>query len=199
VSWFSNRLLPVEQGEFTHWRSIYNLLHVVQSAEQGEVHKYVAEELIARHNEMSGTKVCYEEVRDLDSTYVFAGAGEWVVYTDNRERLIMGDHDDPEDAFYQAADDVLWVVVWMPDTDIAVVYRSPWTGKRQIQSDKHYLSLGMERGHTPSYTLPPEVEGSIVQDLNPDYPVTDELSYVEGLIPEPQPKPQQTFWRQQCR
>tara|TARA_B100000131_G_scaffold315215_1_gene353271 strand:+ start:2023 stop:2598 length:576 start_codon:yes stop_codon:yes gene_type:complete len=172
----------MEASVFKHWSGIYHLLQVVSEAEKGsdgplaETLRYAADNAILQHNERKNTLITYEEVRDLNSNFVYSGAGEWAAYSDNLRGIVMSGHDDPEDAFMDADDDVLWILVLMPNDDAVVVWRSPYREKRQVV-EKADIALGLESGQCVAYTLPPELEGSIRQDLDPTMPPTVVLDF----------------------
>ena len=169
VEWAAHQLLPIEQSEFLHWRSIKNLHKLVMLSEQGVYPKYVALDAIDQYNKTSGTAVEYEEVRDLDSTYILCGAGEWRVWVDDQPALLLGDYDEPYEAMANC--DCSWVLLQI-DGELHVI-QSPYTGHRNSSSYEYDDHIdGLEKGPYKAFVLPPEVEAGILQDLNPDMPET---------------------------
>jgi hypothetical protein len=169
VDWIAHTLLPVEQSEFEHWRSIKSLIHVVSKTETGEIPKYVALSKIQKHNDQNETSVTYEEIRDLDGTYIPCGAGEWVVWTDDQVAFIYGESDNPFDAMLESSAD--WVILEIPQDGLLHVIKSPYVARKGWDSSGDYLN-GMSRGDHYGYTLPPEIEAGVLQDLNPEMPDT---------------------------
>ena len=176
VDWMSHRLLPIEQRVFAHWRGIYHLVRMVRDVEDiglGPRGKYAALSAIKEYNDDHGTCLTYNEVRDLNDNYIFSGAGDWAVFTDNKLALVLGEYDDPDEAFYFAPSNVLWVVLWLVQDQTVVVYRSPHTAYRERLNDNDFVSDGLclscsdyeKPGTVQAYTLPADIEGSIRQDL----------------------------------
>jgi hypothetical protein len=165
----AHKLLPIEQSEFLHWRSIKTLHKLVTLVEQGVYPEYIALDAIEQHNKASNTAVEYEEVRDLDSTYILCDAGEWRVWVDDQPALLLGDYDEPYEAMANC--DCLWVLLQL-DGDLHVV-QSPYTGHRDsLEEDEEDYISGLTKGPHKAFVLPPEVEAGIIQDLNPDMPET---------------------------
>jgi len=160
--------LPIEESEFRHWRGIKALVDIVHDSERGVVPHYAAMSAIAQYNRKKGTLVTFEEVRDLDHTYIPCGAGEWVVWTDHQEGLLRGDYDDPYEAFTYANESVEWIIVLLPDSSV-LVFRSPHAAGREMNKE---TANGLNRGDTTAYILPPEIEASVKQDIHPTMPDT---------------------------
>ena len=170
IDWLSHTLLPIEQSEFHHWRGIKTLVKTVHASNRGDVPCYAAMNAVEQYNEQNGTLITYEEVSALDHTHIPCGVGEWAVWTDNQTSLLCGDYDDPWEAFSYANEDVGWVVVQLPSEPFVIVFRSPYTGRR-LEDDEGTIN-GLEFGEELAYILPPEIEASLKQDLDPSMPET---------------------------
>ena len=132
--------------------------------------RYAANSAVQQYNEEHNTVVTYEEVSTLAHTHIPCGAGEWVVFTDNQEGLLCGDYDDPYEAFSYARDDVGWIIVLLPDEPTVIVFKSPYKADRQ-ETEEGTIN-GLENGEVMAYILPPEIEASLKQDLDPSMPDT---------------------------
>ncbi|MEC8306347.1 MAG: hypothetical protein VXZ72_00605 [Chlamydiota bacterium] len=186
MEWISHTLLPVEESEFHHWRSIKGLYKMVCMAEQGLYPKYAALNAIQQYNDTHNTHVEYEEILELDSTYVPCGAGEWLAWVDDQSSLLMGDYDEPMDAFMYC--DCTWVILQL-DGELHVM-QSPYQGDRDYDEDiddSTYIN-GTRKGPYRAFVLPPEIEAGIIQDVNPNMPETvyikqkQENHYANGWI-----------------
>lgn len=140
----------------------------MHDSELGKVPTYAAYAAIEQYNRRENTLITFEEVRDLDHTYIPCGAGEWVVWTDNQMLLLRGDYDEPYEAFSYAADGVGWAIALTTEST-ALVFRSPHIANREITNG---TADGLTRGDAAAYILPPEIEASIKQDLHPTMPDT---------------------------
>jgi hypothetical protein len=171
LDWLSHHLLPIEESEFHHWRGIKALVEVVHSAVESRAvwEERAAKSAVEQYNKREGTQIKFEEVRDLDHTYIPCGAGEWVVWTDNQVLLLRGDYDEPYEAFFYASEGVNWVVVLTPESS-ALVFKSPHTAGRGEATGER--ADGLNRGDVYAYILPPEIEASIKQDIHPTMPDT---------------------------
>lgn len=172
VDWLngSGLLHPMEQSAYAHWVGIRYLTAIVDRVEQGLTPKFVAMDAIETHNTTNGTAITYEEVRDRYShNFIFSSEGEWVIYTDlpGLEYLIRGEHDDPAEAMLRAPPTCAWMIIWFPAEREIVVYRSPHVQLRNCydcQNDDGLHADGLSGGPWPAYTLPPEMEGSALQE-----------------------------------
>lgn len=163
VDWMSETLLPVEESTFVHFRQIYKLVELVQAAESGRVPRFAALSAIRDHNSEAGTSINYDEIKNLDSTYILSDYGQWVAFTDQPNAIILGEHDQAEDALEYAPDTVEIIVVWDTSEDQVIVYRSPYVANREpaeIGAELGY-SKGWVKGNEPTYVLPPEIEAAL--------------------------------------
>lgn len=164
VEWLNHSLIPMEQSVFNYYRGIRHLVSKVDRAERGVFPKYAALSAIRNYNEEHRTNLTYEEIRDRCSDFIFSDFGQWAAYMDDARaaNLIIGsDHDDAGEAFENAHPDIRWIVLWLPSDNVAVVYRSPHVGRRQMYDEELGLAEGLSRGGLEAYTLPPEVEASL--------------------------------------
>ena len=128
--------------------------------------KYVALSAIEEYNDRNGTTITYQDVATLSTDHLWSPEGEWVVYTDRPHELVLSCRALVEET--QLADGdcrVSWILFWDVPENILTVYRSPHI---DYKASIAYPSLteGMSRtGDCPSFTLPPEIEGAILQDL----------------------------------
>lgn len=171
VDWLNEGTLhPMEQSAFAHWAGMRNLTAIVDRAEAGIVPRFVAVDAIAEHNASCGTSITYEEVAGRYAhNFIFSAEAEWVIYTDVQglEHLVKGENDDPAEAMDSAPPTCAWMIIWCPAEQEIVVYRSPHVQNRCMydpNDDDHVHAAGMLRGSFHSYTIPPDVEGSILQE-----------------------------------
>jgi hypothetical protein len=166
VEWMNQKLSPVEESVFYHWRGVLGLVEIVDLAEAGRIPKYAALSAIRNYNEEHDTDVSFEEIRGRHSDYIFSDFGEWVVYTDNQEPIVFGEHDSPEDALTFAPESVGWIIVWLPQEGELVIYRSPHLGRRTVPEthfewDTRLYVDGTVKGDELSYVLPPDIEAAM--------------------------------------
>lgn len=163
AEWLNHNLFPVEDFIFRHCRTIARLVRMVDAVEAGEMNRYAADSAIRTHNQERGTAVTYEEVRDRTTTFLFTDIGEWAAYVDSPlagNSILTGDDDDPIKAFENADPDINWIVLWLIQKGIVIVYRSPFIGGR-AEDEGGALTVGIEKGDIQSYVLDPETEASI--------------------------------------
>lgn len=164
LEWLNHNFSPIEKSVFAHYRGMKKIVDLVRRVERGELPKYCALSALRDYNEENGTHISYEEVRNLDSTYIFSEFGEWVAYVDSKDaadRILMGEYDEPHEAFEYAPADISWLIVWIPQDCVAVVYRSPRTAFKTVDDEGLGLAEGLSKGNHESYTLPPELEASM--------------------------------------
>lgn len=171
VTWLngSEDLLPLEQSAYAHWAGIRDLTHLVDGAEGGALPQFVAMEAIQQHNQTYGTSITYEEVAGRYShNFIFSPQAEWVIYTDQvgMNHLIFSNEDNFEEAMDHAPPDCGWMLIWHTRSHELTVFRSPLRGYRQAYSEGDDLHTeGMSPGNLLSYVLPPDLEGSITQEI----------------------------------
>ena len=165
IEWLNHNLFPVEESVFVHYRGIIDLVDIVDKAEAGAIVKYAALSAIREYNEENDAALTYEEIRDRSPTYIFSGAGEWAAYVDSpyaTQLLVLGEHDDPDMALSHAHPDINWLVVWLPQDECVVVYRSPHRGHRALAyEEEEGVVEGLSKGPHEAYVLPPEIEASL--------------------------------------
>jgi hypothetical protein len=174
VEWLSHLpFLPFERSTFIHFRGIAHLVRLVDDVEKGRRPRIEAVMEIRQYNEDNGTAVEYDDVLDQKSTQIYSPEGEWAVYTDKPNLILLGEHDSPYDAFDCAPPDVEWVMVWVPakrslgpeveeqPTDELLVFRSPFIGYRTTSKSDINLALGLHRGEREAYVIPPEIEAAV--------------------------------------
>lgn len=171
VTWLngSDDLLPLEQSAYAHWAGIRDLTQLVDGAEGGTLPRFVAMEAIEQHNRMNETSITYEEVAGRYShDFVFSPQAEWVIYTDQvgMGHLIFSSGDDVEDTMEHAPPDCRWMLAWHTESHELTVFRSPHKGYRRAYSEEDDTHAeGMSPGHLLAYILPPDLEGSITQEI----------------------------------
>ena len=169
IDWLSHNLEAVEESSYHFYRRIRSLTKVVDDAERGETSRMVAEAVIRKYNERSGTCLSYDEVRTRTSDlFLLADYGEWVCYTDNPEALLKGEGDTLEEIVKKSGQSLDWAVLYQPDGDFIAVIKSPHVGGRreQLEELEDVVAIGMQKGELPAFLLPPSIEGSIKQDLD---------------------------------
>tara|TARA_R110002126_G_scaffold52672_16_gene143005 strand:+ start:2752 stop:3327 length:576 start_codon:yes stop_codon:yes gene_type:complete len=162
VDWLSHTLVPIEAAVFRYHRGILKLTRQVDRVEQGMQPKYAALSAIREYNEKNCTGITYDEVKNRSADYVFLPPGEWVAYVEDLEdsnKIVTGDYDDPLKALDYADADIKWILLWLPDRDIVVVYRSPYEARCGLYEES--IADGTCRGPFPAPTLPPEIVASI--------------------------------------
>ena len=166
VDWLSHTLDGVEESVFEHWRALYALTKIVDLADSGEVHRYVAESAIAAHNDRATTAVTYEEVSSRSGVAVFSIEGEWVVFTDDARKLIASVVDPTTYCDLANSDESIeWVLFWNTQENTLIVLRSPHRGLRGGEVGGFVEGLSL-REEYDSFVLPSGIEGAIRQDLN---------------------------------
>jgi hypothetical protein len=160
--WLNAELWPIEQAVFRFWQ---DKKHLVRMTRQEDLHPFAMQAAIRQYNEETGESVTEEELNSLCSDYTFCDAGEWALYTENQVAILFGDGDEPDSAFYGAAEHVKWAILILPCDGQAIVYRSPCLGHREALSEDELLAEGLVIGDAPSFVLPPEIEGAVIQDL----------------------------------
>lgn len=183
IDWLnSDALYPMEQSAFGHWLGIRNLTALVDRYLVGEVPQFVAADAIDQYNKSNGTSLTFDEIAGKYShNFIFSQEAEWVIYTDlpGLGHLIKGEHEDPVDAMEEAPPDCQWMIIWLTHTKDILVYRSPHLGWRGVVDpegeDDGRHAQGLAHGPLLTYTLPPEVEGSIRGELR-DYHLASQPS-----------------------
>jgi hypothetical protein len=170
LEWMNHTLVPLEQPVFEHYRGIQRLVRLVDRAAAGRIPTYAAHDAINDWNEQHGTMLDYEGILTRSSTYIFHDFGQWVAYMEGveaQDRILSGEHDDPENAFTFAPADINWIVLLLPQDEVVVVYRSPHLGYRAIHDEDTRIVEGLSTGNLLSYTLHPQIEASLGWS-NPD-------------------------------
>lgn len=164
LEWMNYNLVPIEGAVFRHFRGIIKLIRLVDRVEQGHQPKYAALSAIRRYNQDHDTNITYDEVRDRVSSHVFLPAGDWAVYVDGlgaSNSIISGIHDDPIDALENADPDIKWILLWLPEKEILIVFRSPHEAYCGSFNDTPEYADGTSKGSVLAPTLPPEIVASM--------------------------------------
>jgi len=158
LEWVSHTLVPIDAAVFRYHRGIIKLTRQVDRVEAGRLPKYAALSAIREYNERQLTSITYDEVKNRSADYVFLPPGEWVAYVEDMDasnKIVTGDYDDPLEALNYADADIKWILLWLPDRDIVLVYRSPYSGRCGMYDET--FADGSQRGPFPTPTLPPGV------------------------------------------
>ena len=150
IDWMSQGFEALERTSYLHWRGLWRLVSVVDRAESGEIHKYVAHSAVDEYNRVHETAITYMEVLTLSTTYLPAFEGEWAVFTDSSRKLVLECKGASDIEEFSQATGILWAMVYDVNSEKVTVYRSPHIAHRE---GRRYLAV------------PPEIEGAIVQDL----------------------------------
>jgi hypothetical protein len=164
LEWMNHTLVPIEGAVFRHFRGIIKLIRQVDLAEQGRQPMYAALSAIRAYNRKNKTAITYEEVRDRVSSQVFLPEADWAVYTDDlraSNSIISGRHNDILDALEDADPDISWILLWLPEKDILIVYRSPYVGFCGEFKDTSEYADGGSKGRLEAPILPPEIVASM--------------------------------------
>lgn len=180
VDWLSENFDMLEKSSFLHIQSIRKLLPIVNAAESGRLPRYAALSALRDYNTENKTQLTYEEVRDLDCTYAFAGECPWVLLSDSTKTIVLNsDYDTPEEALTNAPSSVRFIFIWDTANDVICVYRSPHIGYRQqaFENEGVLFCDGESSGEVYAYLLPPEVEASLHEYVFMRSGVTDGSQY----------------------
>jgi len=165
IDWLSNTFDTMDGSSFQFWRGCYQLVNVVSQAEEGRIHPYIAKSAIKQHNEDHGTSLSYNEVRDLCSNHIFSDVRDYLIFTNNVNALCSGEYGDAEQAVYEADERVEFAAIWVPSRNEITVYRSPHTAYKKQLREGCIETDGHEKGDLLSFSLPPEIEATIIQDF----------------------------------
>lgn len=174
VDWLSHLpFLPFERSTFQHFRGIAQLVKLVDAVEDGRRPRIEADMEIRQYNEDNDTSIEYDDILERRSSHVYSPAGEWAVYTDKPNLILLGEHDSPYDALDCAPPNVEWILVWIPASkeldaemevqavDELLVFRSPFIGYRTTSETDINLALGRYRGEREAYVIPPDIEAAV--------------------------------------
>jgi len=169
IEWLAHTFVPIDEAAFHYWRDRLPLLKMCRDAENGHIAMRPARAQVRKYNEQNKTSLTYEEIVGLED-YQLYEAGEWAFFVSDKEdqlKILTGDWDNPHDAFINANPDISWGILYLPTQEYALVYRSPHKAYREESELEADISIceGMCRGSLYAYTLPPEIEGSIRQDI----------------------------------
>jgi hypothetical protein len=168
VEWLNHTLFPIEQGTFKYWRSILPLVRICDDTLKGKVPKWAALDAVNQYNALHDTSLTYEEIIGRQD-YSMSDIGEWAAYCrlEDQEALLFGECDDVIETFREAEPTIPWIVMWFTIDDSVIVFRSPHVEWREQVGFHNNFEVcdGMAHGDLPSYVLPPDIEGSIRQDL----------------------------------
>ena len=170
TGWLSETFCVVESASFFHWVGLHNLTGIVDRCEAGEVPMFVAIAAIQQYNKRKNTVLTYSEVKDRCCTYVFSDVGGWVAFTDPAgvSSLLSSGTDNTHEAFLAVDPRCRWLILWEVKEDIIAVYRSPYVDYRaSIEGDvAGTFAHGAIPGDHVTYVLPPEIIGSIQQEIS---------------------------------
>ena len=164
AEWMNHSLVPVEAAVFRHYRGIIQLVEQVDKVEAGLQPKYAALSAIKRYNRENNTTISYEEIVARDPGPLLYPEGDWVAYVDDMSSstaIVTGEHDDPLDALENADPDTKWILLWLPDRGVVIVYRSPHASYCGTFEDTDAYADGGEKGPVRAPTLPPEIVASM--------------------------------------
>tara|TARA_Y100001970_G_C14152821_1_gene813724 strand:+ start:561 stop:1163 length:603 start_codon:yes stop_codon:yes gene_type:complete len=165
IDWLSNTFEALDGSAFRFWRGCYRLVNIVNQVEDGTARREIANSAIQQHNEDHGTNLSYEEVRDLCSDHVFSPERDYLIFTNNISALCSSEYGDAEQAVYEADERVEFAAIWIPSTNEITVYRSLHTDYKHQKQEGCIETDGTKKGDLLSFSLPPEIEATIIQDF----------------------------------
>ncbi len=164
VDWLANRFETVEQCVFSYWENWAAVVRLVDQAEAGYVPRYVALSALREMNLATGQAVEYDEIRDREPPCILYPEGEWVLFTESAREISRCSHLGFQEAI--SSPTISWAVLWDPLRCMVLVLRSPNAGLRELVDPEKCVTDGMLPGDVPSFVLPPEMEATIIQDLD---------------------------------
>ena len=167
LEWVSQRLDAVDYSSYCYWYERRKLIKLADDVSDGLISRHAAQRVLNAYNRDSNVELSLEELWDLDDTYIFAPANDWIVYTNDIRRLLREAEEKPHVGALEALADgrgVDWVLLYQTGEHLLHALKTPYSGLLAVNKSADQFAHALVPGTELSFVLPPEVHGIIKQE-----------------------------------